>query len=149
MPERSTDWIKQARRDLEAARRMAQEAFFEWACFVSQQAAEKAVKAVFQKLGGLAWGHSVFELLRALQTKVKVGEEILDCARTLDKFYVPARYPNGFAAGSPFEYFTEKEAENALFCAGRIVEFCEGILAREGRAPEGPEKRSRTPRPGE
>ncbi|MGO0122917.1 HEPN domain-containing protein [Desulfothermobacter acidiphilus] len=121
---------------------MAQEAFFEWACFAAQQAAEKAVKAAFQKLGGLAWGHSVFELLRALQTKVEVEEELLDCARTLDRFYIPARYPNGFAAGSPFEYFTDREAKDALFCAGRIVEFCESVLAREGEAHRSPEKRS-------
>lgn len=52
MPERSTDWMKRARRALEAVRRVADETFFEWACFVFQQAAKKGVKAVFQKLGG-------------------------------------------------------------------------------------------------
>jgi len=37
--------------------------FFEWSCFIAQQAAEKAVKTVFQKLNTVAWGHSVFELI--------------------------------------------------------------------------------------
>lgn len=58
MAERSTDWLKQAKRDLEAARKMAQGALYEWACFASQQAAEKAIKAVFQKMGGLELGAS-------------------------------------------------------------------------------------------
>ncbi|MDQ7850022.1 MAG: HEPN domain-containing protein [Armatimonadota bacterium] len=45
MAERSRDWVEQARRDLESARLQAEGGFFEWACFVSQQAAEKAVRA--------------------------------------------------------------------------------------------------------
>ncbi len=51
----------------------------------------KAVKAVFQKMGGLAWGHSVFELLRALSQRVEVSGELLDCARTLDRYYIYPR----------------------------------------------------------
>ncbi len=50
MPERSDDWIKQARRDLDASRAAAEDGFFEWACFIGHQAAEKPVKAVYQKL---------------------------------------------------------------------------------------------------
>ncbi|MBI4493722.1 MAG: HEPN domain-containing protein [Chloroflexi bacterium] len=35
--------------------------FHDWACFSAQQAAEKTVKAVLQRLGAEAWGHAVFE----------------------------------------------------------------------------------------
>lgn len=56
MPERSSDWLKQALRDLESAKVQKQNNFFEWACFISQQAAEKAIKAVYQKLGAESWG---------------------------------------------------------------------------------------------
>lgn len=129
LPERSKDWLKQASRDLASAEAMLAGGFFEWACFASQQAAEKAVKAVFQKLGGTAWGHSVYELLRLLSQKVAVGEELFDCARALDRFYIPARYPNGFDAGSPYEYFTRGDAESAILCARGIVSFCESLLA--------------------
>ena len=62
MPERSADWMKQALRDLESAKAQKQDEFFEWSCFISQQAAEKALKAVFQKIGAEAWGHSLLEL---------------------------------------------------------------------------------------
>ena len=51
MPERSKDWIKQAWRDLDSARAQMEDGFFEWSCFIAQQAAEKAIKAIYQKMG--------------------------------------------------------------------------------------------------
>jgi len=129
VPERSEDWIKQAVRDLKTAEDMAKSGFFEWSCFVAQQAAEKAVKAVFQKLNAAAWGHSVVELMKILSKKTTVSEELLNCARTLDRYYVPTRYPNSFESGSPYEYFTGKDAEDALVYSKRIIEFCKGLLA--------------------
>jgi len=62
MPERSEDWLAQARRDIESARWQTEGGFFEWACFICQQSAEKALKAIYQGLGGDARGHSVLNL---------------------------------------------------------------------------------------
>jgi len=129
MPERSKDWINQAERDLDTAQGLLDQGSFEWSCFVAQQAAEKAVKAVIQKLNAVAWGHSVFELLNILATRVEVDKGLLDCARALDKYYIPTRCPNSFDSGSPYEYFSKEDADNAIVCSGRITGFCEGILA--------------------
>jgi HEPN domain-containing protein len=129
MPERSKDWINQAIKDLQTAEDMAKSGSFEWSCFVAQQAAEKAVKAVFQKLNAVAWGHSVLDLMKVLSRKTTVTEELLNYARTLDRYYVPTRYPNSFESGSPYEYFTGKDAEDAIVCSKRIIEFCKGLLA--------------------
>ena len=46
MADRSRDWLAQAEQDLQAAASLAQAGHHEWACFVSHQAAAKAVKAV-------------------------------------------------------------------------------------------------------
>jgi len=46
--DRSKDWIRQAERDLKRAKLDIENAFYEWACFTSQQAAEKSVKALYQ-----------------------------------------------------------------------------------------------------
>ena len=129
MSDRSADWFAQADRDLEAA--MAQEAagFHEWACFISQQAAEKATKAVLQFWGAEAWGHSVYMLLEAINERSKVEDEIRSAAKTLDRYYVPARYPNGFAEGKPADYIGEKDAADATGCAKSIIRFCHRILA--------------------
>jgi HEPN domain-containing protein len=93
MPERSKDWINQAIKDLKTAEDMAKSGSFEWSCFVAQQAAGKAVKAVFQKLNAVAWGHSVLDLIKILSNKATVSEELVNCARTLDRYYVPHPIP--------------------------------------------------------
>ena len=131
MPERSKDWMNQAIKDLKTAEQLIKNESFEWSCFIAQQAAEKAVKAVFQKLNAVTWGHSIFDLLRILsqEQKILVNEDFLNYARSLDKYYFPTRYPNGFESGSPYEYFTKKEAEDALIYSGKIIEFCKDLLA--------------------
>ncbi len=129
MPERSRDWMNQALRDLNTAERMLEDGVYEWSCFAAQQAAEKAVKAVIQRFNAVAWGHSIYELLRILKRRVEVSEEVLNCARFLDKYYIAARYPNSFESGSPYEYFTRRDAEDAIICCRRVVEFCKGFLA--------------------
>ena len=44
MVERSRDWIRQAGRDLEAAEHQLAGEFYEWACFLARQTAEKVVE---------------------------------------------------------------------------------------------------------
>ena len=57
MATRYADWLWQAKRDIEHARASALSGFYERACFAAQQAAEKALKALFQRRGADAWGH--------------------------------------------------------------------------------------------
>lgn len=128
MPSREKDWLRQARKDIETAIKLKEDSIFEWSCFISQQSAEKAIKAVYQKLNGEAWGHSLHELLKGLAEKIEVPKEVFTWAKTLDKFYIPSRYPNGWASGSPCDYFDEEDAEDAINCGGKILRFCEGFL---------------------
>ncbi len=46
-----SDWLAQAKRDLEHAHQSSGLGHFEWACFAAQQAAEKAAKALHLHLG--------------------------------------------------------------------------------------------------
>ena len=128
MPERKMDWMKQAQRDLLHAKMDLKEGFYEWACFSAQQAAEKALKAVYQSRGEVAWGHSVKELLEGLQEILDI-KTLLEGAKILDKYYIPARYPNVFVTGAPMDYFTEKEAREAVGYAEQIIRFCADNLA--------------------
>jgi HEPN domain-containing protein len=129
MAERSRDWMDQARRDLESAQWQAQGGYYEWACFVAQQAAEKAIKAVYQRRGGDAWGHALADLLSGLAERVAVPAEIVECARLLDRFYIPTRYPNAWVQGAPGRYYTEEDARRAIGCGEAILRFCQGLLA--------------------
>ena len=68
------------------------------------------MKALFQSIHADAWGHSVSELLRELPDKLRPGEELIEDAIALDRFYIPTRYPNGFDRGIPKDYFTKRDA---------------------------------------
>jgi HEPN domain-containing protein len=118
------DWLAQAERDLSHARHALEDGDFDWAAFASQQAAEKAVKALILARGGEPWGHSVTRLLDAAVQEVGVPAETSDSARRLDKHYIPARYPNGFDQGFPSEMYTRGEAEAAIADAEHVIEFC-------------------------
>ena len=125
---RSRDWMDQAEGDLEHARSDMERGFFDWACFSAQQAAEKAVKAVFQGMGAEAWGHSVSDLLMELAKTREVSEGLINGALELDKAYIPARYPNAHPSGSPRRRFTKDEARRLIDHAAGILEFCAGLL---------------------
>ena len=130
MVERSRDWIKQAIRDLENARYEVKGGFYEMACFLSHQSAEKAVKAVYQAIGAEAFGHSVAGLLLNLPGDFKSPSELVRMARELDKAYIPTRYPNALPEGAPFESYTLEEAERLINYAEQILRFCEDILSK-------------------
>jgi HEPN domain-containing protein len=122
---RYTDWFRQAEADLRHASNSMQAGDFEWSCFAAHQAAEKALKSVFLKLGMDAWGHTLTALIGNLpESGVNPTESLVNNARMLDKYYIPTRYPNGFPSGAPTDFFTEKEARNAIVYAKRIIEFC-------------------------
>ena len=130
MVERSRDWLDQAEGDLEHAKNDLRAGFYDWACFSAQQSAEKAVKAVFQRLGAEAWGHSVYDLLLSLKERIEVDEELLEYALELDKTYIPARYPNAHPSSSPRRRYTRREAERLIEYAEKIFKFCENILSK-------------------
>lgn len=122
------DWYEQGQRDLQRARLDLEHEYYEWACFTSQQAAEKLLKALGMRLGITLWGHSLTEMCRVLREHIQITAGIEDQARLLDLYYIPTRYPNGFAAGKPADYFSEKQAKEALHAAGEILRFCESHL---------------------
>lgn len=129
MPERSKDWMRQAEADLRHARNSRTFGDFEWSCFAAQQAAEKALKALFQKLHLDAWGHTVSILMANLPDAVKAPEAMIKKAKMLDKHYIPARYPNGFETGAPVDFYTPEEADTAIGIAREIIDFCKGHIA--------------------
>ena len=72
---------------------------FNLACFLSQQAAEKALKAFLIANKKEPWGHSVAELCETASMKDSDFRNIKKHAATLDIYYIPTRYPNGLPGG--------------------------------------------------
>lgn len=115
-------WLLQARQDLDDARYSFGGRRFNLACFLSQQAGEKAIKALIYAHGEeIVLGHSVAQLLKHALMYDPGMEEILG-AGGLDKYYIPTRYPNGLPGGVPYEAFDEDDASKAIGMAAKIVE---------------------------
>ncbi len=129
MPNRAPDWLKQALRDLEQAEDSGRADRHEWACFIAQQAAEKAVKALHLHLGQEAWGHVVAKLLVELPPSTPAPKKLVEKGRVLDNFYIPARYPNSHPEGAPFEHYGPLQSEEAIQYAREIVEFVRSQMA--------------------
>ncbi len=126
--DRSADWLRQAKRDFEKAKLDFEHSYYEWACFTSQQSAEKAVKALYQKLNKSARGHSIIKMLQGLKDSVEISEETIHMGRLLDRYYIECRYPNSFPEGSPSDFFDKEIAGEAIDAAGKIVGFCKDII---------------------
>lgn len=129
MVSRAQDWYAQAQRDLDQARASREEGRHEWACFAAQQAAEKAVKALHLSRGQEAWGHVVARLLRELPEEIRVPAELIEKARVLDNFYIPARYPNSHPEGAPFEHYGPLQSGEAVSYASEILGFVDTQMA--------------------
>lgn len=116
--------MRQGEADLRHAHNSRDVGDYNWSAFASHQAAEKALKALFQKRNMDAWGHTLSVLLASLPEDLKVPEALIDRAKELDKHYIPTRYPNGFERGAPVDFYTRSEAERAIAHAETILEFC-------------------------
>lgn len=66
----------------------------------------------------------MLQLLEELKTLgSEVTPELESWARTLDRLYIPTRYPNAHPAGSPFEFYDEGTSRQAMGCAEAILDF--------------------------
>jgi HEPN domain-containing protein len=123
MSRRVEDWLRQSERDINHARNSLKDGDYEWSCFAAQQSAEKALKALYQHLGGESFGHSISRMLKELPKSIQPGKMIFKKAANLDKLYIPTRYPNGFDWGIPGDYFGEDDARKAIKDAEDIVNY--------------------------
>ncbi len=124
------DWIRQAEKDLLHSENSLKIGDYEWACFAAQQAAEKSLKALYESKGNLALGHSILGLLKGISEIFEVPEEFFSYGRILTRYYIEARYPNGFPEGIPAEYFDEKMAEEAKNAARKILQWCKDLICK-------------------
>ncbi len=116
--------MKQADADLCHANHALDSADYEWSCFASQQAAEKALKVLYCKLSKEAWGNVVNALIGSLPEGFAPDTNIVECAKLLDKHYILTRNPDGFDSGAPTDFYTKTEGEAAITCAKEIIEYC-------------------------
>jgi HEPN domain-containing protein len=126
-------WLKQAAEDLRWARHLCEQGAYHLACFLSQQVAEKAIKAFLYAQGEeIVLGHSVARLCAAAGS---FEPEFTRRARSwsvLDGYYIPTRYPNGLPDGIPAEVYTAQAASDAVQLAEEAVSLVTELLSASG-----------------
>lgn len=124
-------WVAQAADDLDGARLLAAHGRNALACFVAQQAAEKALKGLLYAAGAeVVLGHSVAALchdVAAIHSELssKCGEWA-----TLDQHYIPTRYPDALPGGIPADVYTGAQASAAVGLAAEVLDAVSERLTR-------------------
>ena len=122
-PGSPAQWLSRARSNLvRATQPKPDDVFWEDICFDSQQAVEKALKALLHRKIPFRYVHHIGELLDTLRAGgVEVPEEVLASAE-LTEYAVEARYPG------PFEAVTKDEAAAAVGIAGTVLKWVESRI---------------------
>lgn len=127
--ELAKSWLRQAVLDVKAARSNAKEGSYEWACFASQQAAEKFLKAyLFSQGQRVLESHSLRRLTKEASDHHDGFSELIDAAKALDRYYFSARYPDALSGDVPGDYFSQKDADAAVQYALEFKVLVEKLL---------------------
>ena len=114
-------WITSAQATLNSAVKDLRGGEYNWACFKSDQAAEKALRALLWGSGNPRYGHSLKKLYDALEGLIGGDDRIKEDCLRLDKYYTSTRYPYVWESGMPEEYFSESEALEAIRRAEEVL----------------------------
>ncbi len=132
----ATRWFCQATYDLKACRWNIDGGFFDTACFLAQQAGEKALKSLLYYLGSrrkVLLTHSLVEMIKEAGKRVSGLAGLVEQARRLDLHYIPSRYPNGLPSGYPHQFYGRETSEEALRAAAEIISAISDYFTAEGQ----------------
>ena len=102
------------------------------ACFLGQQAGEKALKAFLYHQGVEdVWGHSLADLCEDSKILNGMFETIKSLAVLLDKYHDLTRYPHLLPGGIPSDAYDEVDGERAIYIAGEVIAFVKVQMAVE------------------
>jgi len=117
-------WLEQAAADLHSAKVLLENNIYHTTCFISQQTAEKALKAYLYAQGEeLVTGHSVASLCVWVAEYDQEFMALHEDISILDGYYIPTRYPNGLPDDIPARVYTRKPADESVKLAEKTIEF--------------------------
>lgn len=129
MKSRAGDWLRQATEEFAWANDAIASKRWALVCFTAQQVAEKSLKAIAIARGASqVKSHST----KVIAEELGIDGELEDAAKQLDLYYVTTRYPDAFSTGAPFEYFTERQAREAIDFARRFLERAQAEIEYHG-----------------
>ncbi|MDO8872416.1 MAG: HEPN domain-containing protein [Methanoregula sp.] len=119
-PDNPVEWLNRAKSSLALAKQCSREIYSEDLCFQAQQAAEKAIKAVYiSKKVAFPYIHDISQLLATLEKEGVIIPNDIKTASTLTLYAAQTRYPGLEGPVSDDEY------HKALVLAERVVVWAE------------------------
>ncbi len=112
------EWLKRAQDDLALAQLAFQNQYYAHACFLSQQTAEKLLKAyLLWKSSSYPRIHGLVDLLNLCSGHDATLQSLTTDCQILDQYYTATRYP-----GSGFPAPSNADAQDALDRASEILQ---------------------------
>ncbi|MBI3443588.1 HEPN domain-containing protein [Candidatus Woesebacteria bacterium] len=105
--------------------------FYTPACFLAQQAAEKALKAYLLAHGVALETIKIHTLIRLIKECLRFSPEFSELkskCQLLDRYYISTRYPPD---AGPLSEFTDNEAEEAITYAQEVIEFIDENVSQQ------------------
>lgn len=122
-PDNPVEWLNRAKSSMALAKQRSREIYSEDLCFQAQQAAEKAIKAVYiSKKLSFPYIHDISQLLAALEKEGVIIPTDIKTASTLTLYAAQTRYPGLEGPVS------DKEYQKALVLAERVVVWAEKTM---------------------
>lgn len=119
-------WRSEAERALESARREGAADAHNWSCFLAEQSARLALKALLHGLGRGPWGHDLIPLGEEVgKSGIEVSTHLQDALARLSRHYIPARYPDAHPAGSAASRYRGSDATAAIADAEQVLRFAD------------------------
>ena len=113
---------REGEEDLSFAQLGIRENYFAQACFLSQQVAEKSLKAFLLSNGrSFPRVHKIVELAKLCSELSADLEPLKTNLRLLDEFYIPTRYPDAIPGGLAEGLPTVDDAKLAVETAGKVL----------------------------
>jgi HEPN domain-containing protein len=126
------DWLHFAAEDSQVAELTLEAGIYNQTCFHAQQCVEKALKAWLAYHGHAPPRvHQIGLLLKLCPRPLPFPAKLEASILTLDRFYIPTRYPDALPGTLPEGLPTQKDAEEALDLAQQVLETITALTEEE------------------
>ena len=134
-PDDPREWIRRAKSNLRIAQKFDPEVELADLCFEAQQCAEKAIKAVFLKLGqNFPFTHDIHRLLRLLEQGGQRVPQYVNASTELTQYAHVTRYPG------MTDPVTRREYRRAIRIAEAVLRWAERQIGGGDPNPHGGSK---------
>lgn len=122
-------WFAQAKSDYSVLGTIYKVEKYDLVCFLSQQIAEKTLKAFLYHNGEeIIFTHSIFKLCEQASNYDISFKDLKNKLKTLDYYYVESRYPNSMEDIIPAEFFNEEDAKEAISMAELAINHVNSLI---------------------